>query len=86
MNDRQLQINWTIPKVLAAIVGVGWVMVQASVPLYWLIERGFSPKPRQFGWQMYTNMAGGDRFFLLRLTDPTRGQQEYLGAGNRQRY
>ena len=58
-------INWTLPKILAAVMGMSWIAVQVSVPLFWLIERGFDPKPRQFGWQMYTNMAGGDRFFVV---------------------
>ncbi|MEL6927285.1 MAG: hypothetical protein AAFO95_01465 [Cyanobacteria bacterium J06600_6] len=66
MNNQQSTINWTIPRVLAAALGVGWVTVQIVVPLFWLVERGFSPKPRQFGWQMYTNMAGGDRFFVVK--------------------
>lgn len=65
MEDQELKVNWTLPKVLAAIVGVGWISVQAIVPLFWLIERGFDPKPRQFGWQMYSNMAGGDRFQVV---------------------
>lgn len=65
MNKFHSRNNWTVPKVLAAITGVGWVGVQASVPLFWLIERGFDPKPRQFGWQMYTDMAGGDRYELV---------------------
>lgn len=57
--------NWTVGKILAAIAGVGWMGVQASVPFFLLIERGFDPKPRQFGWQMYTDMAGDDRYELV---------------------
>lgn len=59
------EIQWNVPKILATITGVSWVIIQTTVPLFWLIERRFDPKPRQFGWQMYTNMAGGDRFQVV---------------------
>lgn len=49
------EIQWNVPKILATITGVSWVIIQTTVPLFWLIERGFAPKQRQFGWQMYTN-------------------------------
>ena len=65
MNEQQPTINWNLPKILAVFTGLSWIAVQVSVPLFWLIERGFDPKPRQFGWQMYTNMAGGDRFLII---------------------
>jgi hypothetical protein len=60
-------MRWNIPKKLAAVTGISWIAVQTTVPLFWLIERGFAPEPRQFGWQMYTDMAGGDRFQVIFL-------------------
>lgn len=70
MNQQSTNI-WTIPKVLAATTGLGWVAVQTTVPLFWLIERGLDPQPRQFGWQMYTDMAGGDRYEVITQDNQT---------------
>lgn len=66
------KIQWNVSKILAVITGVSWVTIQTTVPLFWLIERGFEPQPRQFGWQMYTNMAGGDRFWVISQDDRVR--------------
>ncbi|MEL6494485.1 MAG: hypothetical protein AAFQ41_05085 [Cyanobacteria bacterium J06623_7] len=55
-------IQWHPRQICAAIFGLSWLTLQVGTPLFWLFERGFDPQPRQFGWQMYTNMAGGDRF------------------------
>ncbi|MEL6787793.1 MAG: hypothetical protein AAFO76_10360 [Cyanobacteria bacterium J06607_15] len=72
MKERSPVASWGLPQILAGVMGVGWVMVQTAVPLYWLIERGFDPQPRQFGWQMYTDMAGGERYEIITQGDQTQ--------------
>lgn len=71
-NEQQPTDSWTVSQILAVITGVGWVTVQVGVPLFWLVERGFDPQPRQFGWQMYTDMAGGDRYEIITQGNQTR--------------
>lgn len=70
-NEQQPTDSWNVSQILAAITGVGWVAVQTSIPLFWLVERGFDPQPRQFGWQMYTDMSGGERYEVITQDNQT---------------
>ncbi|MCB0971599.1 MAG: hypothetical protein KDA97_08800 [Acidimicrobiales bacterium] len=51
--------------VVTALV-VGWLAIQLAVPLVRLVERGGAPRPRTFGWQMFSHQleAPAERYYV----------------------
>ncbi len=44
---------------LVSAVVVGWLVVQVALPAVRLLERGGAPRPRTFGWQMFSHQLEG---------------------------
>lgn len=63
---------------LVGLLVAAWLVVQLAVPTWRLIERGGAPRPRTFGWQMFTHkiQTPAETFVLVtadgrRSVDPT---------------
>ena len=65
MVENKQAIAWNTAKIASAVLGISWIAVQVTVPLTLLLQRGFNPQPRQFGWQMYTALPHRDGFQVM---------------------
>lgn len=58
---------------LVGVVVLVWLAVQIAVPAMRLIERGGGPRPRTFGWQMFSHqLTGPAESFTVTTADGTR--------------